>query len=182
MGEFEFTLILEDQREVTDELENRIYKKCDDCTISSRAGVVYVAFCRESKDLNSAILSAIRQICEVGSKVRRVDLCNLVTQSEIAKRAGLTRQAISLYVSGKRNGGFPSPVCNLHDDHEPLWSWCDVAHWLSENDLVSSKVLDEAFTVDIINTHLDSMFQRATKPELTRKITESLDEECESCS
>lgn len=175
----EFTLIMDWQGEVTDAMADKLYGKCDDCTISSRRGVVFITFDREHESLDAAILSAIHDTCQLGWRALRVDRCDLVNVSEIGRRSGLSKQAISNYTTGKRNAGFPPPVCHIHDDHAPLWSWCEVSTWMVANGLLSSSESQDAFVVDIINLQL-AMKQRADQnPELARKIEEQLD--CEAC-
>jgi len=180
MTNHEFTLIIEGQGGITEELENRIYDKMDDCTLSCRGGVVFLTFDRESEHLDDAIISAMNDVCSTGNRVLRVDLCDLVSLSDIARRASLSRQRISLYASGQRSTGFPPPACNIHDDHAPLWSWCEVATWLVENQLMPPEVSEEAYVVNIINTHLAMHQRKEQRPELSQRIADSL-EDCEAC-
>lgn len=182
MKEFEFTLILDPSIEITDDVLDKLYSKLNDCSYSQRGSTISLNFERTAASFDEAILLAIKEVCSIGLKVRRVDVCSLVTQAEIARRSNLTRQAINNYVIGKRGEGFPAPVCNLHDDHNaPLWNWCEVAQWLSERQLLSSEVTDEAFGLDIINTHLERLYQKNARPGILSKIEASF-EDCESCS
>ncbi len=86
-----------------------------------------------------------------GAQVLRVDECDLVTPSEIARRIGRSRQLVQQYICGKRGpGGFPPPECHL-TDHAPLWAWCAVSYWLVQNNLLRPEVGWNAEVVEAIN-------------------------------
>ena len=98
-----------------------------------------MTFSRNAASLKDAILSAIRDVqnANIGALVLRVDTCNVVTQADIARKIGRTRQLVHQYITGQRGpGGFPAPVCNITDG-VPLWFWCEVAYWLRQNDMIS---------------------------------------------
>ncbi len=175
----EFTLIMDVRGEVTEELAETIYATFDDCTLSDCRGVVYLKFDREADSLETAISTAIQECCGIGLVVLRVDHCDLVSISEIARRCKLSKQAISNYANGKRNGGFPPPICHIHDDHAPLWSWCEVATWLAQNQLLSDDASKEAFLIEIINLNLSMRQRESQDPNLAKRIEEMLD--CETC-
>lgn len=181
MPEFDFTLILQEPVDLDEVTAEKIYSKCNDCTVGSRAGSVFVEFDREGQDLERAVVSAIHDLSSIGLIVRRVDACGLVTQSEIARRAKLTRQAINNYATGRRGKNFPTPVCQIEDDHAPLWSWCEVSHWLVQNQLAEPELMNEAFVLDIINSKLEQRFLKRVEPVLLERINRLL-EDCESCS
>ena len=112
--------------------------------------------------------------CGFGLRVLRVDVCNLVTQSDIARKIGRSRQLVHQYMIGVRGpGGFPPPACNI-TENAPLWYWCEVAYWLWSNDLISQDVLQEAQEVAVVNSVLDLEHQRQIAPELTKEIMQSL--------
>ena len=126
--------------------------------------------------MKDAILSAIENVrnAGIGADVLRVDYCNLVTQADIARKIGRSRQLVHQYMMGERGpGGFPSPVCGITDD-VPLWYWCEVAHWLWENNMVKEEVLRDAEEVELINTVLELTRQKADKPDLTREVINSV--------
>ncbi|MFQ5845167.1 MAG: GTPase RsgA, partial [Planctomycetota bacterium] len=59
----------------------------------------------------------------------RVEPDDLVTASEIARRARRSRQSIQQLVEGTRGpGGFPPPVSSL-TKRSPIWRWAEVAQW-----------------------------------------------------
>jgi len=72
MKEHEFTLILSDE---PDENEaDQLYSIFRDGTISTIAGVPMIHFHRESRSLEEAIRSAIRDVSSAGFRVARVEM------------------------------------------------------------------------------------------------------------
>lgn len=177
MQEHDFTLLLDGLQSITPELEEAIFKAgCDDATLSLRFGRLFLTFSRTASSLREAIVSAVLAIngCGFGLRVLRVDVCNLVTQSDIARKIGRSRQLVHQYMIGVRGpGGFPPPACNI-TENAPLWYWCEVAYWLWSNDLISQDVLQEAQEVAVVNSVLDLEHQRQIAPELTKEIMQSL--------
>ena len=175
--EHDFTLLVDGATTVTREIEDAIFNAgCDDATIGVRFGRLYLTFSRESTSIREAIVSAILAIngCGAGLRVFRVDVCNLVTQADIARKIGRSRQLIHQYMNGIRGpGGFPPPACDI-TDNAPLWYWSEVAYWLWTNDLISEDVLQQAQQVAIVNSVLELEYQQQIAPELTRQIMQSL--------
>ncbi len=66
-----------------------------------------------------------------------------MTVSDIAERAGLSRQAVSLFARGERGQGFPPPVAKVSSD-APLWDWAEVAAWLHRRGKVPTGTVVEA--------------------------------------
>ncbi|MGN9912578.1 hypothetical protein ACTMTJ_34075 [Phytohabitans sp. LJ34] len=57
---------------------------------------------------------------------------DLVSVSDIAHRVGVTREAVRLWVDGRRGpGGFPPPAGS--PGSSKVWRWARVAEWLSHN-------------------------------------------------
>ena len=171
--EHDFVLLLAGVTELTPELQNGLFDAgCDDATISERSGRIFLTFKRSAPSLKHAILSAIRDIggASVGAQVLRVDDCNLVSQSDIARKIDRSRSLVNQYITGARGPGqFPPPVCGL-SDNSPLWQWCDVAHWLRQNDMISETVVREAHDTAIINLVLDVMRYQQVDPESFREL------------
>ncbi|MBV8381443.1 MAG: hypothetical protein JOZ63_02480 [Planctomycetaceae bacterium] len=143
---------------------------CDDGTLSSRSGLVYLTFTREAPTLRDALLSAIRDVRSAGLGVLRIDVCTLVTKSEIARKSHRSRQLIGQLIAGERGPGhFPPPVCNLTEGH-PLWYWCDVAAWLHENNFIREEDLHDAQTLAVINSVLEVQHQKHLDPQLTEEL------------
>ena len=171
--EYDFALVLSDDVELTNDLENAIYGgSCDDCTISVRSGRVYLTFSRSAPSIKQAILSAISDFksSNVHGAILRVDECNLVTQSEIARKIDRTRQLVHQYIRGERGpGGFPPPVCDIVDG-APLYYWCEVAYWLWKNDMIPQTVLRDAQEVAVINSVLELQHQKQHEPDLAAEV------------
>jgi hypothetical protein len=175
--EFEFTLLLKGVDALTEDVENAFYEAgCSDATIAVRCGRPVITFSRAAASMKDAVLSAIRDVrkADVGADVFRVDNCNLVTQSDIARRIGRSRQLIHQYITGVRGpGDFPGPACEITDGAS-LWMWCEVATWLWKNGFVEEEVFRDAEEVGIINTVLDVQHQRQLRPDLINEVMETV--------
>ena len=110
--EHDFALVIDGVPELTTEVENAFFEAgCDDATLSIQYGWLYAEFSRAAASLEDAILSAIRDVrkAKVGAVALRVDECDLVTPSEIARRIGRSRQLLFQYINGQRGpGNFPA--------------------------------------------------------------------------
>ena len=171
--EHDFTLVLTGISELTREVVDALYEAgCDDATIASRAGRIVATFSRTAPSLKDAILSAIQCIrkAHVGADVLRVDYCNLVTQADIGRKIGRSRQLVHQYMIGARGpGAFPPPVCEISDGTW-VWFWCEVAFWLWENDMIKEDVLRDAQQVEAINSVLEMEWQKKENRELTEEV------------
>lgn len=172
--EFDFALIVAGVPELTDTVQDALFEAgCDDATLSIQHGLLYMEFSRTAPSIKDAILSAIRDVIKsgIGAAVLRVDECNLVTQAEIARRIGRSRQLVHQFMTGERGpGGFPPPACQI-TDRAPLWAWCAVSHWLASNNLVRPEVSWNATVVEAVNHALD---RKNLPVELLRQITDEL--------
>lgn len=176
--EFDFTLLLDGIDKITPEVEDALFTAgCDDATISLRFGRMYLTFSRLAASLKDAIISAIKNVRESGidTAVLRVDQCDLVNQSEIARRIERSRQLVNQYIRGARGpGGFPAPACNITEG-ALLWNWYEVALWLWENNIIiKEEDLREAQDLTVINSVLELERQRQVSPDLTKEIMEAL--------
>jgi hypothetical protein len=171
--EHEFTLVLAGISELTQNVVDALFEAgCDDATIASRSGRIVATFSRTAPSLKDAILTAIRCVrkANVGADVLRVDSCNLVTQADIARNIGRSRQLVHQYWTGARGpGGFPPPACELCDGTS-LWLWCEVAFWLWEHDMIKEDVLRNAQQVEAINSVLEMEWQKRANRELTEEV------------
>ena len=107
-AEHDFALLLGGISEIDEQAADALFEAgCDDCTISVRSGRVSLSFVRMATSLTEAINSAIRNVRSAGIRatIVRIDKCNLVTQSEIARKIGRTRQQVHQYVNGDRGSG-----------------------------------------------------------------------------
>jgi hypothetical protein len=175
--EHDFTLVLTGVSNLTPGDEDALFESgCDDGTISIRSGRVFITFSRQAPSMRQAILSAIDNVRKagIGADVLRVDYCSLVTQSDIARNMDRSRQLVHQYITGERGpGGFPPPARGLADD-TPLWYWCEVAHWLCENNMVKEQVLRDAEDVATINNVLELQRSKIENPDITREVIQSV--------
>lgn len=169
--EFDFALVLTGISELTRDVEDSLFEAgCDDATLSMQYGATYLTFSRAAASLKDAIFSAIRDVRKAGFGVHSIDYCDLVSQSDIARRLDRTRQLVHQYITGERGpGGFPPPDCHIADN-APLWNWCEVAEWLRENDMIRAEVLQEAWEAAVINSVLEQQRQKHFAPEITEEV------------
>lgn len=174
--EYDFALIVDGVGELNREVEDSLFNGgCDDATLSIQYGYLYMQFSRSADSYKDAIISAIKDVQRSGisARVVRVDECNLVTASEIARRIERSRQLIHQYITAERGpGGFPPPYCHLAES-SPLWQWCAVSFWLVNANLLRKEEALEAEVVMAINEVLDGSPQ-PPREELVAEITREL--------
>ncbi|MCY2987075.1 MAG: hypothetical protein NTY19_04305 [Planctomycetota bacterium] len=186
--EHDFTLVLTGVHELSERVESALFEAgCDDATLSLRLGRIFLTFSREAPSLKNAVISAIGDVrkANIGAGVMRVDSCNLVTQTDIARRIDQTRQSVHQYVTGARGpGNFPPPACEITEG-APLWLWCEVAHWLWENGLISEVLLRDSEEVAAINSVLELQWLRNAAPGMIEDILRSVNfcqkPDCPTC-
>jgi hypothetical protein len=72
---YEFSLILKEGTEITEELADELFEAgCDDSTPGTFCGTPYVSFHREAESLESAIRSAVADVQKAGCVVVRVQI------------------------------------------------------------------------------------------------------------
>lgn len=175
--EYDFALIADGVNDLTPAVEDALFEAgCDDATVSLQYGRLYIEFSRSATSLKDAILSAIHDVrkADIGAKVLRVDDCDLVTPSEIARRIGRSRQLVFQYINGQRGpGAFPPPEYHLAEG-APLWAWCAVSCWLAQNDIIRPEEGWNAEVVAAINNWLETARQRQRNPQLVEEISRDL--------
>ncbi|MCC6424433.1 MAG: hypothetical protein IT447_13230 [Phycisphaerales bacterium] len=175
--EYDFSLVVGGINDLTSEVEDALFESgCDDATLSIRYGLMYIEFSRKATSIDKAIISAIHDIrmAKIGAVVLRVDECNLVTASEIARRIERTRQQVYQYIKGDRGpGGFPAPEFYLAEG-APLWAWCEVSYWFARNNILRPEVGWNAEVVAAINNSLEAQQYRERNPELFETISREL--------
>ncbi len=130
MKSHSFTIVASGLDPEAADFDERFFEAgCDDATLSVQRGLVVLDFEREAKSFAAALVSAIRDVTSTGAKIERVEPDHLVSASEIAKRTGMGRAAISLYANGERGSAFPRPVARVLSE-SPLWDWGEVAAWM----------------------------------------------------
>lgn len=143
MKTFEFSVIASGLDPSADNFEALFYDNgCDDALVSFQKGHIIIDFARESETMDAAVSSALNNVAAAGAHVDRVEPDPLVSLSEIAKRANMTRAAVTNYHKGQRCEGFPAPIARITSG-SPLWEWASVARWL-----VCNKKLPRSFAVE----------------------------------
>ena len=166
----EFTLVLDGVTDLDEDLTDAIFEAgCDDGTPGYQAGVISIDFDREADDLESAIVSAIRDVegADYPVGVSHVEPDDFVNASEIARRMGATREYVRLLSCGERGpGGFPIPHGGVFSP-SCRYSWSAVCRWLIENDyLADRQLLCTAETIRNVNAVLEQ--QRRTRDDKRR--------------
>lgn len=153
--EFEFTIIATGLDPQAEDFEGRFFDAgCDDAIVSFQKGHILVDFAREAVSIEEAIASAVENVKEAGATVERVEPDPLVSLSDMASRANLTRQAMTNYFKGARGEGFPAPRARVTTD-SPLWDWADASVWLYRHKRVSREVAINAMVVSQANEIID---------------------------
>jgi hypothetical protein len=173
----DFTLVLSGVSEVTSELEDALYSAgCDDATLSMRAGRAYLTFTGRAGTLRESIVRAIQRVRSASAQidVLRVDVDDLVSPAEIARRIGKSRQLTHAYITGKRGpGDFPPPASGVTRD-APSWSWREVAEWLHAHEMISAASLREIQEVSIINSVLELRRQVESAPAVMSEVMRTI--------
>lgn len=135
MNNYHFTIVVRDARSDLSELEDNFFEAgCDDALLCSYNGTVYLEFDREAETAEIAIKSALGNIQSLGYKDLIIEEKGFSTLAEMAERAGMSRQALSLYAQNKRgDGNFPKPMYGLASK-STMYSWPEVATWLFNHD------------------------------------------------
>ncbi len=164
--EHSFTLILSGVKSL-DDLEAGVYGAgCDDALVGMRSGIPYVAFDREAESLFAAIQSAIRDVRKAGLEIVRIEPDDLVSMSEIARRANQSRESVSKYVKGKRQaGGFPAPISGV-TGNSMRWRWSEVARWLADKGQIEDAPAQDAAVVSKLNAAIELRRLTTSEAEL----------------
>ena len=140
----EFCVIASGLDPEPEDFERRFFDAgCDDATVSFQKGHIIVDFTREAESLDDAIASAIEAVRKAGAKVMRVEPDPLVSLSDMAARAGMSRAAMSHYFKGTRAKDFPAPIAKVTSE-SPLWDWATVARWMFTNNKLDRETAIEA--------------------------------------
>jgi hypothetical protein len=154
MKTHEFSIIASGLDPQADDFETRFFDAgCDDATISFQKGHIIVDFSRSAETFEDAIASAVESVIKAGAKVDRVEPDPLVSLSDMASRAGLTRGALTNYSKGARGKNFPAPVAKVTSE-TPLWDWATVARWMFENEKLDKETAVEAEIVKYANEEI----------------------------
>jgi hypothetical protein len=129
MSVFEFTLRID--REVTEEEADALYGVFGDGSVVTGSSRAEIEFAREAQSWAEAIGSAIRDVESVpGLVVAGAGQEDLVSITDIARRARRSNEAVRLWTAGRRGaGGFPEPSWRSPSG-ERFWSWFEVSRWI----------------------------------------------------
>jgi hypothetical protein len=135
MRDFELTFEVPTLTEAT---EDAIAEDLD-VVIATHMGVTTVTALVPASDCLEAARSAMETLRRHGAApIRLVD--DLVTRGQIADRAGVTRQAVGMWIRGQRHSDSPFPAPFVLTGGG-LWLWGEVAQTLtSRGDLADERV------------------------------------------
>lgn len=155
METFEFTIIATGLNPEADDFESRFYDGgCDDASVSFQKGHILLDFARDAETLEEAIASAVSDSRAAGAIVERVEPDPLVSMADMASRSDMTRSAMTNYVKGHRQEGFPPPRFRVTTT-SPLWDWADVAIWLHGHARLDRQTAMNAIVVSAANDILE---------------------------
>lgn len=155
MTAFEFTIIATGLDPAADDFESRFYDgACNDASVSFQKGHILLDFARDADTLEGAISSAVSDAQAAGAVVERVEPDPLVSLADIASRAEMTRSAMTNYVKGLRQDGFPPAKARITTS-SPLWDWADVAIWLYAHKRLGKEAARGAVIVSAANDVLE---------------------------
>jgi len=141
-----FTFLVSGVDPTSDDFEQRFVEAgCDDATLALMNGLLAVCFDREEKDFSHAVISAYSDILKADVCIERFEPDFLVSKTEIAKRACITRAAVTNYANGERGDDFPKPFARI-TTKSPLWDWVEVSTWLHKHGKLS--------VADVINARI----------------------------
>ncbi len=105
-----------------------------DCLIASHSGVTTVTLSAQGPTCVAAALDAADALRRLGAHpVRLVD--DVVSRGEIARRAGVTPQAVGQWIRGERHAGSPFPPPYVLAGGG-LWLWGEVVAALAQRGVV----------------------------------------------
>jgi hypothetical protein len=155
MKHFHFTIIASGLDPESDDFADRFFEAgCGDATISYQKGAILLEFDRTERNLAHALISAVVDVQRAGAKVEHIEPDYLVSLSDIAGRAKISRAAVSLFAKGERGKDFPAPVARVTTE-SPLWDWVDIARWMFRKRTISRTVVVEAKIVRAANRALE---------------------------
>lgn len=148
MNTYHFTVVVRDACSDLADLEDQFFEAgCDDALLCSYNDTIYLEFDREAPSAAQAITSALDNIRSLGFSDLIVEEQGFSTLSEMAERAGMSRQALSLYAQNKRgDGNFPRPMYGLASK-SAMYSWPEVATWLFKQGKLDKTHYEVASTV-----------------------------------
>lgn len=151
MANFEFSFLVSGVDPHAENFADRFYEAgCDDATLMLTRGLIAVCFAREAENYTQAVISGLSDVWKTGACIERFEPDFLVSRSEIAARAGISKAAVSLYVSGERGEGFPAPYARITSSN-PLWDWVEVSTWLHKAGQLRTEAVVNARVSRVVN-------------------------------
>jgi hypothetical protein len=144
-------------------------------------GIVTMTIYIDSGDAVDHVIEVARSVegKVPGAKVRRVHR-DVVSQSDIASRTGVSREAVRKWTQRPNGQAFPAPFASVGSDNRPskLWLWPDVCAWLEANlglDM-GEEFLDEQTAAHIdaclakVRTYVDDAWQTVSAPQSQQRM------------
>lgn len=124
--------------ELSEDIEDTIYEAFD-ALISQRGRNSFLTLSAEGESAFEAAVGVIAQLQVFGLEVRRLTE-DLVTRADIAERAGVTSQAVGLWVRNERHQDDPFPAPYNHVAGG-VWLWSEVNEWLARGHGIADQLL-----------------------------------------
>jgi hypothetical protein len=157
MSAHEFTMVVEGvDLDVQDAEVAALEERCEGLTWGESDGQVVVTAEVSGKRLVGAVTEAITAVESIpGARVMRVGPDQYVSQAEIARRIGVSRQYVSLLASGARGpGDFPAPA--VGSGRSAIWQWPAVADWLVRSGLSAAERNHDDAVFAAVNATLEA--------------------------
>jgi hypothetical protein len=152
-----FSLVLTGFAEATGEIEDALYEAgCSDALLSFYGTAPVLDFDRQAESYEHAVINAIDDVERAGisATVLRVEPDDLVNAADIARRSGVTREAVRLWIEAERGGGgFPPPSARV--GKSTVWRWSEVARWLLKRREIDPRAVREAEFTAALNALLE---------------------------
>lgn len=146
---------------------------CTDATLRVHGTTPVLEFDRFAVTLEAAIVSALRDAVDAGTRPIRIEPDDLVSASEISRRAGVTREAVRLWIEGHRCDSFPGSRAMF--GRSKVWSWLEVSRWLAASDKLPDTVVQAAAVIAGFNLALELRHARR-EPEVWGATSKLLDD------
>ena len=146
-----------------------------DTTLILQNGALALSFDREASTFKDAVLSGYQDIRNAGIRIISFDPDYLVTSSEIARRVGVSRSAISKYERSDIDNGFPTPVRHVLSNR-PVYDWVSVSKWFLDREEISKEEHIHALISRVMNFGAqaeNSMDLPLSVPDLVNKVLQS---------
>lgn len=153
----EFTMVVESvDLDVQDGEIATLDERFDGLTWGESDGRVAVTAEVDGETLVRAVTGAVAAVESIPTaRVVRVGPDQYVSQAEIARRIGVSRQYVSLLTSGARGpGDFPNPTAG--SGRSAVWQWPAVADWLVRSGLSAAERNHDDAVYAAVNARLEA--------------------------